>query len=225
MFLVEHETKKDSFLRENEISHEMYQHRLSQHQKNACAYVKSTKLIYDAICLSQNKNINKWAWHYNYSEDHPAIMKLCVFWDYYLPGECQYESRVPYVQLFLGNEYYKSLIENDIHIPIKIKNNQTQNYFKMSSAVFGKNFLITYLAGRDITARYSKKDYLIHYTVHGVPLFKERLLFSNNNLFAFDNQNQLAFKTLNALHEFPIKFPTLWEKLKKENEEKHYEVH
>ncbi|MCW5588122.1 MAG: hypothetical protein KIT27_00530 [Legionellales bacterium] len=225
MLLVQQNNSRDDLLGENEISSQVYQNRFDQHQRNACAYVKQTGLVYDAICLAQNKNINRWAWHYAHSEGHPAIVTLCAFWDCYQTENSLHEARIPYIQLFFGQENYCSLIPSGIEIPLKVKDEKTQHHLKMASVLFGQHFLVTYLAGRHITARQSNKNYLIHHSVHDIPLFKEPLVFGAKNLLAFDHQNNLAWQTLKALHNFPKRFPKIWQQLKQQHEVKHNEIH
>ncbi len=225
MLLVQHDDSREDLLEENEISSQVDQNRFDQHQRNACAYVKQSGLIYDAIVLAKNKNINRWAWHYAYSEGHPAIATLCAFWDCYQTESSVHEARIPYIHLFFGQDNYCSLIPGGIEIPLKLKERQTQHHLKMASVLLGPHFLVTYLAGRHISARQSNNDFLIHHSVHDIPLFKEPLVFGAKNLLAFDYQNNLAWKTLNALHNFPKRFPTLWQQLKQQHETKHDEIH
>jgi|GEM_PF-1904291 hypothetical protein len=216
---------------------EAYQTRLNQHHQNACAHVKNTGLIYDAICLAQHKSENKWAWQYDQAENHPAILKLCAFWACYQSesNECNawgeegeqktHEARIPYLQFFVGQEAYLPMIPDVGIMPLILKDKTTKENVKEASVIFGDAFLVTYLAGRHITAGQSKRDCLLHYTVNNQPFLKERLVFGEMNLVAFDIQNQLACQTLKALSTFPKRFPTLWRQLKQEHEVKKNEIH
>jgi hypothetical protein len=216
---------------------ETYQTRLNQHHQNACAHVKNTGLIYDAISLAQHKNLNKWTWQYDQAENHPAILKLCAFWACYRPepnkqnelnekdNQKTHEARIPYLQLFVGQEAYLPIIPDVGIMPLVLNDKTIKKNVKEASVIFGDVFLITYLAGRHINAGQSKRDCLLHYTVNNQPFLKERLVFGEMNLVAFDIQNQLAYQTLKALHAFPKRFPTLWQQLKQEHEVKKNEIH
>ncbi|PIQ43242.1 MAG: hypothetical protein COV52_01875 [Gammaproteobacteria bacterium CG11_big_fil_rev_8_21_14_0_20_46_22] len=220
---------KNNWLRANSfekpVDSELYQQRFDLHQHNACARVKDTGLIYDAIKLAQYKSLNKWAWQKTQAENHPALLKLCAFWECFQEDTCEHEARIPYIQLFFGNEVYTPLIPDGAVTPLKLNDDSLQQNLKHASVIFGNEFLVTYLAGRHVTARQSEKEALIYYTVHDEPLLKERLIFSEMNLIAFDQQNQLAWQVLKALHEFPKRFPTLWKRLKKQHEVNSYEIH
>ncbi len=210
----------------------LYQARFEVHQRNACTRVKDTELIYDAIQLAQQKDLNRWTWQYDQAENHPAILKLCAFWECFQDfqeyrddrkdqniHQSIHEARIPYLQLFLGNSEYLPIIPDAARIPLLLKHEELQKTLKTASVIFGEKFLVTYLAGRYFSAKRAEHNYLVHYTVHKKPFLKERLLFSERNPIVFDLQNQLAYQTLNALHDFPKNFPTLWQQLKKHEEQ------
>lgn len=194
------------------IANAIYQERLDQHHQNASVNVKETGLIYDAICLAQNKQINSL---HNDSENHPAIAKLCAFWDCY-ELDSIHEAKIPYIQLFLGDDHYHAFMPEGIEMPLTINEPEIQQSLKEASVIFGDIFLVTYLAGRLITDKKSEKESFVYYTVHDKPLFKERLLFSTK--YAFNYQNQLAYQVLNGLHLFPKRFPKIWQWLKAEHD-------
>ncbi len=200
-------------------------HFVDVHQQNACARVKTTCLLYDAIVLARNTQLSHWTWRYDHAEEHPAIQTLCAFWKYFRDDNSCYDARIPYIQVFLDNDHYASLITDTVAMPVVLHNKSLQQIVKSASVIFGNKFLITFLAGRHITAKQSTNDYLIYYTVHNQPLFKERLLFGADSPLAFDLQNQLAWQTLKALHDFPQQFPQCWQALKKQREVIDYDIH
>ena len=215
----------DPDIRFPEADSEAYQANLDAHQQNARVRVKDTGLMYDAIHLAQCKGLNKWSWRYDQAENHLALLKLCAFWHCFCEQACRHEARIPYIQLFLGGDHYVPLISDTPIIPVYLEDNVFKKTIKRASVLFGDVFLVTFLAGRQMSAKQSKSDHLVYYTVQDQPLFKERLLFGEANRMAFDLQNQLAWQTLNALQGFPKRFPTLWQSLKKQHEIMLYEIH
>jgi hypothetical protein len=206
------------------IEAEAYQARLDQHQKNARACVKDTGIIYDAICLAQDKRLKPWSWQNTCAEKHPAITKLCHFWEGYQGHESVYDARVPYVQLFLGSDRYVSLSPCGPSMPLVLDDHHMQRSVKASSVIFGDAFLVTFLAGREITALHSKQGSLVHYTVHNQALLQETSVLDEVNNLVFDVENQVAWQTLQGLRHFPERYPKLWQQLNKQHEVSRYEV-
>lgn len=196
-------------------SPETYQQHFHWHQKNACVAVKDASLIAEAVQLAQHQALNAWVWQAAQAESHPALLVLCAFWEYFQIKPCQNEVRIPYIQLFLGDENYLPLIPGGAFMPLKGQNPVLQQQIRAASVLFGHEYLVTYLAGRHISANHSTANTLIYYTVHHQPVFQEIIGADKNNFQAFDQQNQLAWRTLQALRTFPNRFPLLWQALKK----------
>jgi hypothetical protein len=122
---------------ENDADGDLYQHRFDLHQQNACASVKDTGLLYDAIIIAQYKNFYRWTWRHDQAENHPAILKLCAFWECFRENTCQYEARIPYIQLFFGNEVYTPLIPDGAAMPLKLDDTALHQSVKNASVLFG----------------------------------------------------------------------------------------
>jgi len=198
---------------------EKYQAMLAVHKNNAITYSASTKIIYEAIQLARFNDAQSWAWRLDQAETHPALLLLSAYWQSLCEeDEGVHEARIPYIQLFLGKETYVPLMPDAASMPILIENKILHETVHNSSVIMGEHFLITFLAGRKISANKSVFSSLIHYTVNDKPLLKENLLFSKQTM-------TLSSQILKGLFEFPKRFPSLWLYLTKQQEVTHYEIH
>lgn len=217
-----------SFLKKNKLhpdirywqdkNSEIYQSRYKEHLRNAKAQVKQEKLIYQAIQLANSINFNVWVWRPDQIENHPALLMLCAYWQSYYGDDSVYEARIPYIQVFLGKENYLPLIPDAVFMPTKLDDVATYHAVKESSILFGDYFLITFLAGREISSQQSQFPHLLHRTVKGKPLIKENLFIGNQYL-------TISLQMLKGLKEFPQRFPSLWQYLKNQYEEVRYDIH
>lgn len=197
---------------------EQYQQMLHAHNQNAITKVESMGLLYDAIQLARFSDANQWIWQKNQAETHPALLTLCAFWQSFREDESVHEARIPYIQLFLGQENYVPLIPSVVSMPTIIENDQLRNTIRESSVIFGEHFFITFLASRRISASKSDLPSLVHYTVQNKPLLRENLLYNKQDM-------TISCQTLKGLYEFPKRFPSLWQYLIKQREVTHYEIH
>lgn len=210
----------------NNKNNDEYQKALNSHYSNADRRITSDQLIYETISLANLKTLTPVAWRHNRPEDHPAFLKLCTYWDVVCKGACMHSARVPYIQVFLGRKEYIPLIESGDNLPIHIEEVELHKTMRESSVIFEEHFLITFLADRQFALK-DEKLYLVHYTVYDKPFLLEPFISDEFNEIGIkvDLKNQLAWQTLNGLHQFPMRFPLLWQQLKKKHEVGNYGIH
>lgn len=203
----------------NEYYRNLYRH----HTRNACFRYRCDKLIFEAIKYALQRKLYQRYWREDRAEAHPANRLLCQFWQVLSQAKKSFEACVPYIQLFLDEDNYYPLIGHQ-RLPVRIKVLALQQEVHEASVIFGEHFLVTYLAGREVSSHHPSGYDLVHYSVRGKPFLKVDTYHGSMNLAAQDIHNSLALQTLDALARFPKHFPTLWQGFVDQHEGRHYGI-
>lgn len=192
------------------------------HRQNACATFSSDKMIYEIVKLIENIDSKRGPFSDEKNpEDHPAIRRLCDFWNEILGFTNMRQPGIPLIQLFLGKDDYVPLIDMQT-MPVNLeRNEQLGKRINSSSMAFGSHFLVTFLASRKDAEYNAYNDCLNYLTVGGDGLLQEPLSLSGGDALKVNIKKQLAWRVLEGLRNFPYDFPILWSYL----EEKHGKHH
>ncbi len=218
------ELKNNHTIHSQLINNTLYSKNLALHHKNACAHVKESELIFEAIQLARDKNMMKIVASKNDPNNHPALKKLCSFWQCFTLGEIADNALLPFIQIFSGKEHYEQII-NDANltlIPQKLLDNQT---YQKSNIIFSERFLVTFLSDQHLAMKNQKPNHKIYYTVHRNQFLEETMMPGSTGIILSCVRKILAWKLIEGLQNFPKTFPTIWQQLEKQRGIIRYEIH